>query len=51
MGNEAQARSAIELADARNIKTDGVLAKLQFKDTVTGVIKTLTIASGTLTVT
>lgn len=41
-GNEAQARALLEQADAQNIKCQDVLKSLQFRDTVTGAIKTLT---------
>lgn len=62
-GNEAQARTALEEADLQNIKrTDLAIARLtgrggivftslQFRDTVTGTVKTLSIASGVVVVT
>jgi hypothetical protein len=50
-GNEAQARTLIELADTQNVKRQDVLTRLQFRDSATGAIKTLTIASGSLVIT
>ena len=50
-GNEAQARALHEQADAQNIKRQDVLKSLQFRDTVTGAIKTLSIQSGVVTIT
>jgi hypothetical protein len=62
-GNEAQARAALEEADLQNIKrTDLAIARLsgrggivftslQFRDTVTGAVKTLSIQSGAVVVT
>jgi hypothetical protein len=50
-GNEAQARAALELADAQNVKRQDVLSALQFRDTATGAIKTLTIHSGAVVIT
>ncbi|HXR94948.1 MAG TPA: hypothetical protein VN718_03670 [Rhizomicrobium sp.] len=50
-GNEAQARSLIEQADARNIKRQDVLTALKFRDTATGEVKMLTIQSGMVVIT
>jgi hypothetical protein len=50
-GNEAQARTLIELADTQNVKRQDVLTSLQFRDSATGEIKTLTIVSGSLVIT
>jgi hypothetical protein len=50
-GNEAQARAALELADAQNVKRQDVLSALQFRDTATGAIHTLTIHSGAVVIT
>jgi len=50
-GNEAQARSLIEQADARNIKRQDVLTALKFRDTATGEVKMLTIQSGIVVIT
>jgi hypothetical protein len=47
-GNEAQASALLEQVDAQNIKRQDVLKSPQFRDTVTGAIKTLTIASGSV---
>ena len=50
-GNEAQTRSLLEQADAQNVKRQDVLSSLQFRDTATGAIRTLTIHSGAVVVT
>ena len=50
-GNEAQTRNLLEQADVQNAKRQDVLASLQFRDTATGAIKTLTIHSGAVTIT
>lgn len=49
--NESQARQAMQQADLQNLKVGDVLTKLLFKDTVTGVTKTVTIASGAFVIT
>ena len=50
-GNEAQTRTLLEMADTQNVKRQDVLTRLQFRDTATGAIKTLTIASGSVVIT
>ena len=50
-GNEAQARTLIELADTQNIKRQDVLTSLQFRDGATGAVRTLTIAGGSVVIT
>lgn len=44
--DEAQMRALVEGADAQNIKQDQIITKLFFRDTVTGTVRTLTVASG-----
>ena len=49
--DEANARSQIDTMDGQNIKKTAILSKLVFRDTVTGAVKTLTIASGAVVIT
>lgn len=44
--NESQARRIIETEDKKNIKIGQVLNQLLFRDTVTGQIVVMTVASG-----
>lgn len=48
--NEAQARSQIEAEDEKNVKKGAVLNSLKFRDTVTGEVVTVSIASGALVI-
>lgn len=48
--DQAQTRAAIEQADNNNLKHGGVIDKLLFKDTATGVVKTVVVTSGVLVV-
>lgn len=48
--DQAQTRSAIEQADARNVKAGAALDKLLFRDTADGTIKTVVVTSGAFVV-
>ena len=45
-GDEANLRGILEREDKRNLKQGNVFDKFLMRDTVTGVVKTVTIASG-----
>lgn len=51
VNNEAQTRTKIEQADAFNIKKSAIQEKFFMRDTVTGTVVTITVASGSLVVT
>ena len=44
--NESRTRQALESEDRQNVKRSDVFDSFKIKDTVTGAIKTVTIASG-----
>lgn len=48
VGNEAQTRSAMEQADKKNVKVDGVISTLSFRDQVTKAITPLSVLNGLL---
>lgn len=50
-GDEAQARAAIETADGQNVKRNSVFDKILIRDTATGKIVTVTMASGAFVIT
>lgn len=51
-GNEqAQLRGIIEREDKRNLKAGYVFNQILMRDTVTGTVVTLTVASGSLVIT
>jgi hypothetical protein len=49
--DQAQLRGTVEREDKRNLKAGTVFDAILMRDTVTGVIKTVTVASGALVVT
>ena len=50
-GEQAQMRGILEREDKRNLKAGAVFDKILLRDSVTGTVKTLTVASGTLVIT
>lgn len=48
---QAQMRGILEREDKRNLKAGTVFDKVLLRDSVTGAVKTLTVASGTLVIT
>ncbi len=51
MQNEAATRQSIERSDSQNMKVGAIFEKIRMRDTVTGAIVTLTVASGSLVIT
>ncbi|HKQ43833.1 MAG TPA: hypothetical protein VJS47_00410 [Rhizomicrobium sp.] len=49
--DQAQMRGILEREDKRNLKAGTVLEKILLRDSVTGAVKILTVASGTLVIT
>lgn len=49
--DQTAVRRAVEQADKQNIKTGNVFEKILMRDSVTGTIVTLTVASGSLVIT
>lgn len=49
--DQAQLRGILEREDKRNLKTGTVFDKLLLRDSVTGVVRTVTVSSGTLVIT
>jgi hypothetical protein len=48
--DQAQLRRSLEAADARNMKSGTVLDRILMRDTATGAVVTVTIASGVLAI-
>jgi hypothetical protein len=49
--DQAQLRGTLEREDKRNLKAGNVFDKILMRDTVTGAVVTLTVASGVLVIT
>ena len=49
--DQSQLRGILEREDRRNLKAGGVFDKILLRDNVTGAVKTLTVANGTLVIT
>jgi hypothetical protein len=50
-GEQSQMRGILEREDKRNLKAGAVFDKLLLRDSVTGAVRTLTVASGSLVIT
>ena len=50
-GEQAQLRGILEREDKRNLKAGTVFDKVLLRDSVTGAVRTLTVASGSLVIT
>lgn len=48
--DQAQTRDVLQQAAIKNVQTDTVLDKLMFRDTSTGIIKTVVVTAGILVV-
>jgi hypothetical protein len=51
LGDQADVRGILEREDKRNLKAGTVFDKILVRDTVTGAVVTVTVASGALVVT
>lgn len=51
MTDQAQMRGALEREDKRNLKAGYVFNQILMRDTVTGAVVTVTVASGSLVIT
>lgn len=51
LSDQAQLRGILEREDKRNLKAGTVFDKLLLRDSVTGVVRTVTVASGALVIT
>lgn len=51
LGDQADMRGILEREDKKNLKAGMVSDKLLFRDTVTGAVVTVTVASGALVIT
>lgn len=50
-GDQAQLRGILEREDKRNLKTGFVFNEILIRDSASGIVRTLTVASGALIIT